>query len=185
MNLDGNFPSYEKQQETIVLLQELGVDVDALLAQLGSQTSAASNATSGNAHAKLNWLLATLATVNTNTATANLGTPTTAASNAVSAPAHAKLNWMLANMPTGIIKSVQRGQTFMGVGTTKITIPISSINANKSLLFFSVKSNASSSSSSYMTVAVGGQIDNNVNVSFEKNSLSEGATIYWQVVEFY
>lgn len=32
MNIDGNFPTYEQQQQAITLLQELGVDIDTLLA---------------------------------------------------------------------------------------------------------------------------------------------------------
>lgn len=95
-----NLPSYEQQEQALTLLQELGIDIDDLIAWLGVPTTAASNATTGNAHAKLNWLLSTLATVNTNTATASLGTPTTAASNTTSAVAHAKLNWLLSTLGT-------------------------------------------------------------------------------------
>lgn len=57
MNLDGNLPSYEQQQEVLALAQALGVDVDTLIARIGDPTSSASNATSANTHAKLNWLL--------------------------------------------------------------------------------------------------------------------------------
>lgn len=32
MNIDGNFPTYEQQQQAITLLQSLGVDMDTLLA---------------------------------------------------------------------------------------------------------------------------------------------------------
>lgn len=32
MNINGNFPSYEQQQQALTLLQEIGVDIDTLLA---------------------------------------------------------------------------------------------------------------------------------------------------------
>lgn len=32
MNADGNFPTYEQQQQALTLLQEIGVDIDTLLA---------------------------------------------------------------------------------------------------------------------------------------------------------
>lgn len=172
MNVNGNFPTYEQQQQALNLLQELGIDVDALVAYLGTPNSSASsagganahaklnellsmlaivdnlsddlitrigtpvsassNTTSSNAHAKLNWLLSTLAMVNTNTATANLGTPSSTASNATSAAAHAKLNYLLANMPTGILKSVQRGfGQISNYNWNAENFTISTINSNK------------------------------------------------------
>lgn len=89
-----NLPTYEQVAE--ILAEVLDIDLSAI----GIPTTPASNVLSGNAHAKLNWLLSILATVNTNTATANLGAANTGASNAVNAVAHAKLNWLLSTLAT-------------------------------------------------------------------------------------
>lgn len=84
-----NLPTYEQAVE--ILDKVLNIDTKGI----GVPNSTASNSPSGNAHAKINWLLSIIATVNTNTATANLGAPSASPSNVTSAVAHAKLNWLL------------------------------------------------------------------------------------------
>lgn len=191
MNIDGNFPTYEQQQQILTLAQELGVDVDTLIALLGTPTSAASNTTGGNAHAKLNWLLGTLGTVNTNTATANLGASTTAASNSPSAVAHAKLNWLLTNVGTlvngRVVKSVQAGQLNLTYSSPNANITISAVDKSKTIVL--------ASSSAQVKAGVGVSGVNIALASASNTSLSINAVIpaeyqislpvQWQVIEFY
>lgn len=173
MNIDGNFPTYEQQQQILTIAQELGVDVDTLIALLGTPTSAASNSTGGNAHAKLNWLLSTVGTVNTNTATANLGAPTTAASNSTSAVAHAKLNWLMTDAAKGVVKSVQRG-VFTHNGGTDTVISLSTINPSKA--FVIVNSNTANTSLSIVAITA-------TSVTF--TAIQNATACSWQVIEFY
>lgn len=81
-----NLPTYEQTADLLSKVLGIDVDVDTLITQLGAPTSAASSATSGNAHAKLNWLLTTLSNVYT-----NIGAPISTTSNAANASAHAEI----------------------------------------------------------------------------------------------
>lgn len=93
-----NFSSELLQQLSGEEILQLLMSIDETV--LGDPTSTSSNTIGSNMHAKLNWLLTSLAGINTNTETANLGAATSTANNATSAVAHAKLNWLLNTLGT-------------------------------------------------------------------------------------
>lgn len=186
-----NIATYEQAAE--ILAKVLGINLNDIdLSALGSPTTSASNNTSGNAHAKLNWILARLAevvntsatanantaTIINNTATANLGAPNAAASNAANAVAHAKLNWLLSNVSTfsgSVIKSVQRGY-LQDVSRDNNLIPIAAINPAKALVILDTETvsegNFILQSLTSYTIAV-------------RTGNTMARRLSWQVIEFY
>lgn len=117
-------------------------------------------------------------TVNTNlnTVNTNLGSPMTSANNATSANAHAKLNYLLANMPTGIVKSVQRG-LFTDSGTYA-DITINTVNPNKCLV--TVEGGGGTYNAAMALYALTAN-----QIRFRRTVSSAGMEYSYQIVEFY
>lgn len=198
-----NLPTYEQVAE--VLAQVLDIDIKVgvpntsasnvttanahaklnyLLNVLGVTTATASNATSAVAHAKLNWLLANLPTIS-----GHIGAPTTAASDATSAVVHAKLNWLLNNAGKSI-KSVQSGQLNYGqtTGITSMNIPLTAVNVSKCFVIINGKFKVWTSGSNYELDAANDFKLNSTSITL-RNILgsvqSTQAVVNWQVIEFY
>jgi len=101
-----------------------------------------------------------------------IGSQTSSASSSTSANAHAKLNYLTSRMPTGVVKSVQRGTFAPSHVTTPVEVTISSVNINKAFVYANNKGDRN----------VTGRLTSSTKITFDIGSLGEHD---WQVIEFY
>lgn len=82
------------------------------------------------------------------------------------------------------VKSIQTGSTAISGTASSALRTITSIDVNKSDLFFSIRSDSSSSSISYMNVV--GKVNSSTQLGFYRDLSGNSAntTVEWQIIEF-
>ncbi|MFJ7841572.1 hypothetical protein ACIQXG_19250 [Lysinibacillus sphaericus] len=177
MNLDGNFPSYETQQEIKTTVNGIKTTTDSTKTGVDNLNTNVTSVKADVAVVKsdVSSVKTTVNAVNTNvnTVNSNLGTPTSSASNSTSGNTHSKLNWLLVNSGR-VVKSIQRGQRYQTVTSEqRTTIPISTVDISKSL--FGVSNEVFANGATLESSAI------------VMTNIGNGTSGYlsWWVIEFY